>query len=104
MALCAWREDWPPASDAIRMQIFQLANNLIDSRRSFTCRHPVEGPEELQCFTSTNLTHGECLMHKAEFKEMEEIKIQTDSSREYSLCRLDLHCSVKREMQFVQYD
>lgn len=98
MALCVWRDDWPPRSDVVRLSVFQTHNELIDFTTPFTCRHPPEGPEELQCYTTINSTHSECVHYSYELRDIPSgtIKIQAaDTSREsFSLCRLDLHCSI----------
>ena len=96
MALCAWRDDWPPDSDAVRLGIFQAYNEIVDFTKPFVCSHPLVGPEELRCYTSANITHTECRHYKSELGDIMQgtVKItSTDDSREaFSLCRLDLYC------------
>ena len=96
MALCAWRSDWPPHSNAIRLAIFEIHNELVDFATPFTCRHPPEGPEELQCYTTTNITHSECAYYSSELRDILsdtiKIKARGTSNESFSLCRLDLHC------------
>ena len=97
MALCVWRDDWPPHSDAVRLAIFQTHRELVDLATPFTCRHPPEGPEELQCYTTTNFTQSECAHYSSELKNVLSNTIEiksTDASKDsFSLCRIDLHCN-----------
>lgn len=97
MALCMWRDDWPPHPNAVRLAIFQTHNELVDFTANFTCLHSPEKPEKLQCYTTTNITHSECEHYSYYLKDILSgtIKIKTtDASREsFSLCKLDLHCN-----------
>ncbi len=96
MALCMWRDDWPPHSEDVRRGILEY--NEFDLTKPFTCRHPPEGPEEFQCYTTVNITYSKCVYYSSMLRDIlpGTIKIQPpNSSRQlFSLCRLDLHCNV----------
>lgn len=101
MALCAWRADWPPSSDAVRMGLFQTFPELVDLSKPFCCRHLPEGPAELECYTSVQwITLSECAYYKSAMKDIpvDYIKIYPNVSNEtFSLCRVDLQCTTTKE-------
>ena len=103
MALCMWRDDWPPHPKDVRHGILEY-NDFIDLKKPFMCRHPPEGPEELQCYTMVNITYSECLHYSTELKDVrpETIKIKASnlSKESFQLCILDLHC----DLHFRKYD
>ena len=96
MALCAWRADWPPDSDAVRLGIFEAYNEMIDFTKPFVCQQPMARPEELRCYTSANITHTECGLYQGNLGDIlaGTVKITStgDSREAFSLCRLDIYC------------
>ena len=105
MALCMWREDWAPHSGAVQIAIHEFHNRLVDFTKPFHCRHPLQGPEELRCYTAINITHSQCMNYKSEVKDLPSgtitIKSNDASAEPFSLCRLDLNCNAPMKKYIV---
>ena len=100
MALCTWRDDWPPNADIVRFGIYHAYKELIDFSRPFRCTQPPEGPEELQCQTELNITHGVCTRYHTQLHETPiSVNIQHVNANTFSLCRLDLYCNARMHGQ-----
>ena len=99
MALCMWRDDWPPDANAVRFGIFETHNELIDFTSPFRCTHPPEGPEELECCTELNITYAACTRYRSQLHEVSTVEIQATNAKSFLLCRLDLHCGARRPAQ-----
>ena len=108
LALCAWREDWPPAADSVRTAIRYLYGDLIPRGAPFTCRHPPHGPEELRCYTNTTMSTFDCLHLKEDVADMKLHTVLIDSdirtNEPFSLCRLELYCGRRTTHERVEYE
>lgn len=99
LALCMWRDDWPPDSDDVRMALFRSYNALVDFTAPFICQHPREMPWQLECGTLVNMTHTQCLRFKSDLSKVppDTIKVSApdDSRGAFSLCSVALHCNAR---------
>ena len=102
LALCMWRNDWPPETKRIRESIVETFDVLripYEMDRVMDCWHPPQGPEEYRCFSSMNITYAECWVIKSKLNSLPSKTITVASNDEHSpefkLCRLEMMCAKK---------
>ena len=88
MALCEWREDWPPRNYEVQNNIISWFPNIKFD--TFNCTHPYVGPEEYMCVTYVRYKDRVLIMN--EFKTFDDHRHHIDihDRASFELCRFEI--------------
>lgn len=90
MALCEWREDWPPRNYEVQNNVMSWFPNIKFD--TFNCSHPYVGPEEYMCVTYVR--HKDRASIIIEFNELKTFNehqyIDIHDRASFELCRFEI--------------